>query len=131
MAIQVFAFQVTIPAGTAQASPFRQSTQLPERQVSTLEITVPPGPSGLMGFAITMGGVNVLPVSPGTFIVTDDERISWPLTGLPTSGAWQVSGYNTDVWPHTVYLRWLVDLVTQQPSSPLLSGVTLSGLSSP
>ena len=131
MAIQVYAFQVTIPAGTAQATPFRQSTQLPERVVSTLEIVVPPGPSGLMGFAITMGAVNVLPTAPGTFVVTDDERISWPLTGLPTSGAWQVSGYNTDVWPHSVYLRWLVDLVTEQPSGGLLSNTSLSALSFP
>lgn len=130
MAVQVYAFQVTIPAGTAIASPFRQSTVLPQRQVSTLEIVVPPGPSGLMGFAVTMRGVNVLPVVSGTYVVTDDERITWPLSGLPTSGDWQVSGYNTDVWPHSVYFRWLVDLVGESPSGPLLSGVTLGGLSS-
>jgi len=128
MASQVFAFQVTIPPGTPQSVPFRQLITIPQRKVDTLEITVPPGPGGVMGFAITMRGISVIPEVAGTYIVTDDQHISWPLTDLPTSGDWEVSGYNTGVWPHTVYLTWLVDLVDQPTSPPLLMQVPMQQL---
>lgn len=130
MAIEVRAFQVTIPAGTLQSAPLRQDMKFPVRKVDTLEIIVPPGPSGLMSFAVTMGGVNVLPTVPGTFIVTDDEKISWPLTGLPDSGAWQLTGFNTDLFDHTVYLRWLVDLVAAPVARSPLSNIDVNLLSS-
>lgn len=130
MASQVFSFQVTIPPGTPQSAPFRQNVTLPDRKVDSLEITVPPGPSGAMGFAVTSRGVNIIPVTAGTYIVTDDRHITWPLTDLPTSGDWQVSGYNVGVWPHTVYLEFLVDLVEQPAQQPLLTQVTLQQLSS-
>lgn len=130
MAREVYAFTVTIPPNTPQNSLFAQQMTIPVRRVSTLEIVVPPGPSGLMGFVITMGGIRVIPSAIQSFIITDDERITWPLTDQPTSGAWQLSGYNTDVWPHSVYLRWLVDLVDTAPAGPLLSATTLGQLSS-
>lgn len=130
MAIEVRPFQVTIPAGTLQTALFRQDMAFPVRKVDTLEIVVPPGPSGLMGFAVTMGGVNVLPTVPGTFIVTDDEKIRWPLTGLPDSGAWQLSGYNTDLFDHSVYVRWLVDLVSTPGSQSPLRNIDINLLSS-
>lgn len=131
-ASEVYTFQVTIPPGTPQTTPFRQSITIPVRQVDTLEIVVPPGPSGLMGFAITMGGVNVMPLQSGQYIVTDDQKITWPIVGLPTSGAWQLSGYNTDVWPHTVYLWFLVDQVETPGNTPgLMSIVSMQQLSSP
>lgn len=130
MAVEVYAFAVTIPAGTLITAPFRQSITMPVRKVDTLEWRVPPGPSGLMGFAVTMGGVNVLPTKPGTYLVADDEHAEWSLTGLPDSGAWQVSGYNTGVFDHAVYLRWLVDVVTAGRSTSPIENIDLSLLSS-
>jgi hypothetical protein len=130
VAREVRVFQVTIPAGTAIATPFRQSITFPVRQVDTLEIIVPPGPSGQMGFAVTMGGVNVLPTVPGTWVITDDETIRWPLDGLPSSGAWQVSGYNLGAFDHTVYMRWLVDVATTASGLSVVAGASLADLSS-
>lgn len=130
MAIEVRAFQVTIPAGTPITTPFRQSIKFPVRKVDVLEWRVPPGPSGLMGFAVSMGGVNVLPTVPGTYIVADDEHSEWSLTDLPDSGDWQVSGYNTGVFDHTVYLRWLVDRVTSGNTRSPIENIDLSLLSS-
>lgn len=131
MASEVYSFQVTVPAGTAQNAPFRQSLTLPVRKVDTLEIVVPPGPSGQMGFAITMGGINVMPIQSGQYIVTDDQKISWPITDLPTSGAWQLTGYNTDVWPHSVYLWFLVDQVDRPTAGALLGITSMQALSGP
>lgn len=127
---EIRGFSVTIPAGTLQSAPLRQSITMPPRIVDTLQVIIPPGPSGLMGFAITMGGVNVLPIQPGTFIVTDNEKITWPLTGLPDSGAWQLTGYNTGVFDHTVYLRWLVNQIGSEPTRSPIENIDLSLLAS-
>lgn len=131
MAREVYSYQVTIPAGTSPATPFTANTPTPVRTLSELEIVVPPGPAGLMGFAITMGGVNVLPVMPGTWVVTDDERITWSLEGQPNSGAWQLTGYNTGVFDHTVYMRFLADLVDAGDKQSLLDVIPMAYLSSP
>lgn len=131
MAREVYSYQVTIPAGTSPAVPFTGNTPTPTRTLTELEIVVPPGPAGLMGFAITMGGVNVLPVTPGTWVITDDERITWSLEGQPNSGAWQLTGYNTGVFDHTVYLRFLADLIDEGDQSSLLDTIPMSDLSSP
>jgi len=129
VASEVYSFQVTIPAGTAITAPFRQSLTIPVRKIDTLEIVVPPGPSGLMGFAITMGGINVMPIQSGQYIVTDDQKITWPIDNLPTSGAWQLSGYNTDVWPHSVYIWFLVDQVPRAGQGALLLSTSMQALS--
>ncbi len=130
MSQEIWSFQVTIAAGTAITNPQRTSTTLPTRKVDELEIVVPPGPAGLMGFAVTMGGVNVIPIQSGTYVVTDDEKISWPLTNLPNTGAWQISGYNTGDFPHTIYLRWLVDIVERGAANSPLFNADFSLLSS-
>jgi len=130
VADEIRAFQATFPAGTLQSAPLRIPLTMPVRKIDTLEILVPPGPSGVMGFAITMGGVNVIPVQAGTYVVTDGETITWPMAGYPTSGAWQITGYNTGFFDHTVYMRWLVDQVTGVGPQPLLTVTTMDMLSS-
>lgn len=130
MAREIYAFDITIPASTAKSLPYTADITMPVRQVDTIEIVVPPGPSGLMGFAVAMNGVNVLPKVAGTFIVTDNETISWPVDGLPTSGDWSIIGYNTDDFDHTIYLRWLVDLITGSTQTSIVGMSTLGQLSS-
>jgi hypothetical protein len=128
MANEVRSFQATFPAGTALATPLTVNMGFPPRTVETLEIIVPPGPSGLMGFRITMGGTSVIPIQPNTWLVTDDDKITWKLDGLPNSGAWQIQGYNTDEYDHSVYLRWLVDQVGGAASGTTVPPVTLGDL---
>lgn len=128
MADEIRAFQATFPAGTALATPLTVNMAFPPRAVDVLEITVPPGPSGLMGFRITMGGTSVLPIQPNTWLVTDDDKIVWELNGLPNSGAWQIQGYNTDEYDHSVYVRFLVSQVSGGTSGTTIPPVTLGSL---
>lgn len=110
-AAEVRSFAVTIPAGTPAAAPVTTLVSFPPRLVTGVRWTVPPGPSGLMGWRLTMsGGVAVIPTGGG-WIIADDASGTWPLTGMPDSGAWEVTGYNTDVYDHTVYLVFLLDTV--------------------
>lgn len=120
-AVEVRTFAVTIPAGTAQASPVTVPITMPAREVLWVHWTVPPGAAGLMGWALTMsGGVNVIPTGSG-FIVTDDDSDTWNLAQQPDSGAWEVTGYNTDVYDHKVILNFGLGLVGVSTAPPALT----------
>ena len=118
MAREIRTFAVTIPAGTTRAAPFTADTSFPDRVVTRVTWRVPPGPAGVMGWRLTMGGVQVMPLPAGAWIVTDGAGGEWVLDGQPDSGAWQVTGYNTGQFPHTVYLDFHVDLVQLAPAGP-------------
>ena len=122
MAREIRSFAVTTPAGTAAASPLLTEIPFPPRTVDSVQIRVPPGPAGSVGFTLSLAGVPVIPCNLGEWIITDDEVIDWDLTGYPDSGAWQLTTYNTGQLDHTIYVRFLLDLAgqTATPSSGLL-----------
>lgn len=116
-------FSVTIPAGTSIASNFTSSLAFDPRIVSQIDIRVPPGPRGEVGFKIGSGGLQIIPVSPGGFIVTDNEDLKFPLVDAITSGSWQLLAYNTGSYAHTLQIRFYCDLIP-------VPGTTSSGSSS-
>ena len=119
-AAEVRSFAVTIPAGTTSDSPFTADVSFPDRVVSGVHWKVPPGPSGLMGWRLSMsGGIAVIPTGGG-WVITDDDSDTWPLTRQPDSGGWEVTGYNTDIYDHTVYVTFLLDFVGSQPVQPAI-----------
>lgn len=109
MTERIEVFQVTIPAGTAQASPLTTPLSFNQGIVHKLEITIPPGPSGLVGFRIRHSSQTVIPNSGTNFIIADGQYIEWDLEGYPVGNAWAIQAYNTDVFPHTLYLRFLIN----------------------
>ena len=111
-AVEVRTFAVTIPAGTPESAPVTQDIYFPVREVTGIGWKVPPGPSGLMGWRLTMsGGQQVIPAGGG-WIIADDQADTWPVQSLPDSGAWEVTGYNAGAYDHTIYLTFLLDLVS-------------------
>lgn len=110
MAREIQAFQVTVPAGTLQSAPQVSTLAMPPRIVRRVEIVVPAGALFQVGFQLAMAGTQVIPYTRGAFVVTDDEKIGWDLEGQSTSGAWELIAYNTGLFPHTLYFRFLVDL---------------------
>lgn len=123
MAREVRNFAVTVPAGTAIASPQLTALDMPARIVRGVRIRIPPGPAGTVGFALASGGVPVLPWGSGQWIVGDNEAIEWDLEGQITSGSWQLRAYNTGVYAHTLYVTFRLD--------PLPGTVAGSGLPAP
>lgn len=123
MASEIRAFQVTVPITATPALPSIFDVSFPPRVVTQLQITVPPGPNGLAGFRFTSGGLPVIPINPGAWLVASDERINWDLSNQLTTGAWQIMAYNLGGYPHTLYFRFLLDLIpvaTPAPGSGLL-----------
>lgn len=101
-AVELRRFAATIPAGTAQASPVTVDLSIPSRIVTGVRLRVPPGPSGLVGFALASGGTHILPWGDTSWIVADDEVIDEDLANQIESGAWQLIGYNTGSYDHTI-----------------------------
>lgn len=106
MAERIERKQVTIPAGTAIAAPITQALTFNRGEVQRLEVDVPPGPSGVMGFMIGHSGGIVVPYDGSTWLVLDDAHKDWSLEGYPTGSAWFLRGYNTGLYPHTVYMTF-------------------------
>lgn len=121
MAAEVRNFAVTIPAGTLVSAPATIALTMPPRIVLGVNVRVPPGPRGEVGWALAAAGVAVLPWNAGAWIVTDDESIDWPLSQQIDSGAWQLIAYNTGVFPHTLYVTFMLDL--PQSAGGLFAGV--------
>src|SRR5688572_11079186 len=108
MAQRIETFAVTVPAGTSSAAPQTTGLTFNDGIVENLEVLIPPGPSGLVGFAVLHSGDVVIPFDRTKWIVADDEVIRWPLENFPTGRAWALRAYNDDVFPHTLYIRILV-----------------------
>lgn len=119
MARQYRSFTVTIPANTPIAAPVLTSVGFPQFTVTEIDVLVPPGPNGRMGFQIAVSGTQVIPWNAGEWIVTNNERLSFPVDGYPDSGAWQLRGYNTGVYPHTLQVRFALEPVAAVPSATL------------
>lgn len=119
MAAEVRTFAVSVPAGTSQAAPQVTALTMPARVVRSVRFRIPPGPAGVLGFALAAAGVSVVPWNAGAWLVGDNEVIDWPLEGQITSGAWQLRAYNSGVYAHTVYVSFLLDLPQRVTSATL------------
>lgn len=102
-------FTVTIPAGTPRATPVTIALPLDNAEVESIDLEVPPGPSGLMGFYLANNGVPWIPRATGQFIVWDDNSQSYYATDYPNASGWQIVGYNTGLYPHVVIVRFHVN----------------------
>jgi hypothetical protein len=122
MAYEIKDFTITIPAGTAKSAGFTSSMAFDPRIVTQINVRVPPGPRGEVGFKIGSGGLQILPAAPGDYIVTDNEDLQYPLDDTITSGAWQLLGYNTGVYDHTLRVYFFCDLIPITPAASSGSG---------
>jgi hypothetical protein len=107
-ATELRTFEVLVPAGTLASAPQTTDLTMPPRIMERLEVRIPPGPNGSVGWAFTSKGARVFPFAPSTWVVANDETIPVPVDGAPETGAWQLQAYNTGRWDHTLYVRaWL------------------------
>lgn len=106
MSDRIEQFEVTVPAGTAIASPQQTALSFQSARVDRLKVFVPPGPSGLVGFQIAHSGQPIIPRNPARFIVTDNEHVDMDLDNYPTGDAWSMFTYNIDVYDHVLYVTF-------------------------
>lgn len=118
MAREVRQYTATIPAGTAITAPVTVSIGFPVRVVRSVDWRIPPGAQGVMGWQLAMGGVQVVPTGSDTWVIDNGTAGTFNLDGYPDSGAWQVIGYNTGAFPHSVFLVFHLDLLSRPAPTP-------------
>lgn len=108
---EVWEFNLTIPAHTAQATPVVLPCKFPVRIVELFHWRVPAGHGGLTGWRLSMGGVQVFPANIGSWIIANGEQDTWPVTNQPDSGAWDITAYNTGNNAHMLFARFMVRVI--------------------
>lgn len=116
MADRIELFQVTVPAGTAIAAPQVTATSFADGVVTRIIVTIPPGPSGFCGFKFTHLGGPVIPYTGAGYVIGDDRIVDWPVTNMPSASGWQFVAYNTDIFPHTFYIEYMIDEIVTGPA---------------
>ena len=105
MASRIETPTIVVPGGTAIAAPQTTALTLRDAILERIQVRVPPGPSGLVGFAFVHSGQQVIPFRDGQWIIADDENLDWAVEDYPTGNKWSVKAYNIDLYSHTLYLR--------------------------
>lgn len=127
MALRVLQYAATIPANTPEDAPHIVTFDLDNWELEALELQVPTGPGGLMGFAVFNNGVQWIPQPAGSWLVWDNVLQSWPFADQPNASGWSVVGWNVGVYEHTVTVRFHVNLPTQpevQVAKPTVTFIT-------
>jgi hypothetical protein len=101
-------FPITVAAGVQIAAPATTPMRFPPRVVEEVEVLVPPGPRGEVGWRIGSAGTQLLPLDLGSWIVTDNEVLHIPTEGFHDSGSWEFTAYNTGQFPHVITVRFLL-----------------------
>lgn len=126
---ELYTFDVTIPAGTSKAAPATTSIRIPVRIVTKIQVLVPPGPNGTVGFRLAAAGQQIIPVNVNSWVIASGATLEWAFTNLIESGAWQLVGHNTGGYDHTLQVRFEVAMPPiPEPAAPT-AAPDLTGLS--
>jgi hypothetical protein len=129
MALQSIIFAVTVPTTATAASPQATNIALGPRLVRAIDIVVPTGVNGVVGFRLGLAGQSVIPANAGAWDVTSGEVVHHELSNLPNSGAWQLIAYNSGQYPHTLQVRFTVDLTVNTDSHGAMTLIPAATLS--
>lgn len=129
MTDEIRTFDITIPTGSTPLLPGTFPLVFPQRIVESITLRIPPGPHGDVGLQIAAAGQVIIPYNAGEYVITDNEIIKWDLTGYPTSGSWALVAYNTGTFPHTIGVRFALNIAGQPGGvvSPVLPILGLTG----
>lgn len=122
-------FDVTVPAGTLKTAPIEVAVVFAVGKVSRFDLTIPSGHSGLTGFRLNSAHQQIIPFTPGSWIIGEDTTREYELSGYPDHGNWTVSAYNTDIYDHTFHMAFLVDELSLVSTAParLIGSASLGG----
>lgn len=109
MAERVLQTTATIPAGTLASAPVTVALGVDNFEIERIDLEVPPGGAGNVGFYLANNGHPWIPRTVGEWLVWDDRVETFYPTGYPTAGGWQITGYNTGVYAHAVIARFHVN----------------------
>jgi len=98
-------YAVTIPAGTGKGDGFGRPLRLVPGQIEKVDISFPAGCVGLVGVRILRGHLQLWPLSPDEWIISDNFTVSFPETYKLDERPFELTfeGYNLDeTYDHTI-----------------------------
>lgn len=104
-------FPVVCQPNTFSSNPQVDNLSFPQGEVTQIDVIIPPGPAGNVGFQIAAGGSRYIPRNENTFIQADDKFIQWPIKNAINSGSWACLSFNHDIIAHTLQIGFHVDEV--------------------
>jgi hypothetical protein len=111
VAERVLQHVTTIPAGTPDTAPWVEALGFHDWDVERIDLIVPPGPAGTMGFYLANNGVPWVPRALNEWLVFDDRELIVVPTGYPTGTGWQIVGYNDGKYDHDVIALFHVNAI--------------------
>lgn len=133
MATEVHQFSVTIPAGTPIDSPFTDELGQANYEIESVDVEVPPGPSGLVGFYIALDEQQWIPWEMGEYIIWDNRTESWQTEDQTVNSGWEITGYNLGQYDHTITVRFHTNPIPVATVDPNASNIypTVTIISTP
>lgn len=116
MAERVLQSTATIPAGTPFAAPVTVKLPFDGWDIEAIDLEVPPGPTGALGFQLANNGVPWVPRTPGEWLIWDDHWERFTPTNYPAAGGWQVIAWNVGSFAHNVVVRFHVNPIQVGPA---------------
>jgi len=118
-------FSITVPAGSTRTNPHKTSLAFQQGEVIEIDVKVPPGPAGNVGFFISAGGERYVPRTPGSFIVPDDDYFTWPMVNAINTGSWSFTAFNTDIYDHLIQVGFQVNELVFAPDISITQAIGL------
>lgn len=112
MAQRIIPFTVQVNPGSSPAAPVAHALNFGAADVVQIDVMVPPGPAGFVGFFVGNGGGQYVPEGIGEYIVADDKYLIFPVEGGPNNGNWNVTAYNQGNYTHNLYVYFHVNNIT-------------------
>lgn len=122
---------VTAPAGTSAFLPTSVAIALEDAHLERIEIDVPDGHDRQTGIRILGNGTPIVPFSLTEYIVANDHYFTIPFDDDIGANDLSVQAFNTDVFDHTFYLRFVISnrqvaasagIVTTQQAGTVATG---------
>ena len=107
-ASRVEVFDVLAPAGTLKAAPLEVPTRWAAGELISVDVRIPDGCAGLVGFQILYAHAQAIPNTPGAWIIGNDEVFVADVTGHLNGGQWALNVYNFDRFDHSLHVRYHV-----------------------
>jgi hypothetical protein len=122
----LFEYELTVPAGTADASPVTLDALLAPGTVSRVDVTFPAGCAGMVKVTIWRSDHQVWPVNLDEAITGEDATVSWPesydLDDEPFAFVVKASSPGT-TYDHTVTVRFALLSLEEVQSARGLPGL--------
>lgn len=100
---------MTCVAATTEADAIETDLSFQAGTVRQVDILIPDGHAGQTGIAIAQAHQVIIPATGPNWIIGNDDRIKWDIADYLDTGEWSAFVYNNGDYPHSWYLRFLVD----------------------